>query len=291
MRRFDVVIGNPPYGSGGNLAIKFLNKSGDLSDEVKYVLPLSVRKASSLNKIRLDLLCVSDIQLPDSTFPGGIRAVNQTWVNATQRRKKVLTLTTHPDFEFVKREEADCMIGRAGSGPVGRLKTSNFLHYSNENYFLKLTSPVVLQNLKTIEPLLREEALKHGNGRATLSKHELVSLYSERYGRGLIHTTSTHPDFEFVKKGDKRTNVFVMRSGYAGKVMTEDYDKYEWSHYFLSARTPEVISNLRTLEPKLREVASVTNGMNKLSKHELVSLYSEHYGYPPINITPIESLF
>ena len=72
--KFDVVIGNPPYGSGGNDAIKFLNKALEMSNDVRLVLPLSIRKPSSVNKIRLDAVCVDDVDLPDDTFPRGIRA-------------------------------------------------------------------------------------------------------------------------------------------------------------------------------------------------------------------------
>ena len=177
--RFDVVIGNPPYGSGGNLAIRFLNKSLDLSDTVTMVLPLSVRKVSSLNKIRLDAICVEDIRLPDETFPGGIKTVRQTWVRTDSPRLKIKTLTTHPDFEFVK-------------------------------------------------------------------------------------------------KGDSEVNVFVMRSGNAGKVLTEGYEDYEWSHYFIKAKDQQVIDNLLAIESELIELGKITNGMGKVSKHEIITTYMSH---------------
>ena len=100
-QRFSVVIGNPPYGSGGNLAIQFLNKCAELSDDIRMVLPISVRKPSSLNKIRLDLVCVDDNTLPDDTFPRTIKTVYQRWVKTDTLREKIKTFTSHPDFEFV----------------------------------------------------------------------------------------------------------------------------------------------------------------------------------------------
>ena len=50
--KFTLAIGNPPYGVGGNLAIKFLNKTSEITDDIRFVLPTSVRKPSSQNKIK-----------------------------------------------------------------------------------------------------------------------------------------------------------------------------------------------------------------------------------------------
>ena len=44
MKKFTLAIGNPPYGVGGNLAIRFLNKTSEVTDDIRFVLPTSVRK-------------------------------------------------------------------------------------------------------------------------------------------------------------------------------------------------------------------------------------------------------
>lgn len=75
--RFTLAIGNPPYGVGGNLAIKFLNKTAEITDDIRFVLPTSMRKPSSLNKIVGHLHCAVDEDLDASTFPGGISAIKQ----------------------------------------------------------------------------------------------------------------------------------------------------------------------------------------------------------------------
>ena len=154
--QFSIIIGNPPYGSGGNDAIKFLNRSGDISSDVRYVLPLSLRKDSSLNKVRLDFVCILDNTLPDSTFPGSIRAVYQNWVNSISLRHKVNPICYHPDFQFLtlsekrdpsKKKRANLFIGEAGAGPSGRVKTENFLHYWDGHHFLYVESDVVMEGL------------------------------------------------------------------------------------------------------------------------------------------------
>jgi hypothetical protein len=182
--RFDVVIGNPPYGSGANDAIKFINKAADYSDDIRMVLPLSMRKVSCQNKVRLDLVCVEDIKLPDDTFPGSIRTVRQRWVKTNTPRKKIPTVTKHEDFQYLpyeRRSEADLMIGRTGAGPTGKVKTKDFQDYSPEHYFIKAANQTVIDNLVSIESKLIEVAWKDTNGRPSLSKNDLVDVYSTHF--------------------------------------------------------------------------------------------------------------
>ena len=101
--RFTVAIGNPPYGVGANLAIKFLNKTSELTDDIRFVLPTSVRKPSSLNKISANLHCTVDQDLDSSTFPGGISAVKQHWIVKEEKREKIFMhkSTLHHTTKFV----------------------------------------------------------------------------------------------------------------------------------------------------------------------------------------------
>lgn len=176
--KFDVVVGNPPYGSGGNLAIRFLNKCGDLSDDVRLVLPVSIRKPSSQNKVRLDMVCLEDNTLPDDTFPRGIKAVYQRWVKTDTMRDKIETFTTHPDFEFVKKENTpDCMIFRCGAS-AGKVRLpGEFDDNKKDHYYLKLSSPAIMEKLQEISPLLIEAA-KTQNGMPAISKHDFITIYA-----------------------------------------------------------------------------------------------------------------
>ena len=179
--RFSVVIGNPPYGNAGKLAVRFLNKSMELSDCVHMVLPRSIRKPSALNRINLDFHCVSDVDVDDSAFSATIDAVVQRWERGETKREKIFTYTKHKDFDFVTPEEADCMIGRVGNGPTGRVKTEDFLGYKKDHYYLKVKEDKVLQNLINIQDDLRLIA-SQSNGMMSLSKHELILTYSNHFG-------------------------------------------------------------------------------------------------------------
>lgn len=177
--KFDVIIGNPPYGSGANLAIKFVNKSAEMSDDIFMVLPRSFEKDSVQNKIRLDLELIESVVLPENTFPNGIRAVRQRWVKTNTHRKKVEKPRTHEDFEFLKYEnrfKANVFIGEYGCGPSGRVKTENFTHYAKGHYFILAKDQSVIDRLVSLEPKFRAVAADC-NGRYHISKGELVEIY------------------------------------------------------------------------------------------------------------------
>ena len=182
--KFTLAIGNPPYGVGGNLAIKFLNKTSEITDDIRFVLPTSVRKPSSQNKIKSYLHCEVDDDLDSATFPGGISAVKQYWkVKNTSRFAKgvneIPMHREHPDFEFLDykdRFEADVFIGEYGCGPSGIVKTENFTHYAKGHHFLSVRSPDVLENLVRFAPKFREVATVT-NGRYHFGKNDLISTY------------------------------------------------------------------------------------------------------------------
>jgi hypothetical protein len=182
--RFSLAIINPPYGVGGNLAIKFLNKTAEITDDIRAVLPTSVRKPSSLNKIKAHLHCTVDEDLDASTFPGGISAVKQYWeVKNTSRFQvgvgEIPMIREHSDFEFLpydQRFDADVFVGEYGSGPSGRVKMENFTHYAKGHHFLKVRSPEVIQNLLEFAPRFREVA-SSCNGRRHFGKNDLISTY------------------------------------------------------------------------------------------------------------------
>ena len=277
--KFDVVIGNPPYGSGGNDAIKFLNKCADLSDDIRMVLPRSFQKVSVQNKVRLDLIILEEELLPEDTFPNGIRAVYQRWIKTDKAREKVKTFTTHPDFEFVSKEQANLCIGRVGGGPSGRVYVEGWEDRSvNSHYFVKCHSPSIVNNFVVLERQLRELA-KSGNNIPTLSKHELISCYIETFGRSKIIKPREHEDFVFLKYEDRHNaNVFVGEYGCgpSGRVKTENFTHYAKGHYFIKAKDQTVIDRLVACEPQFREVASGCNGRYHISKGELVEIYTEN---------------
>ena len=191
LMKFKVIVGNPPYGDQGNEAIDFLAKAGDRIEDdglIILLLPASIRKESSQNKlIRRNpyLECIDEDDLPDDTFPGTIKAVKQTYVLSDSPREKIETVTQHKDFIFVgwaRRFEANLFVGRIGCGPCGKVMTEKFTHYAKGHYFLKAESQQVIDNMLTLEDKFIIKSKEGSNGRRSLSKHELITIYSENFG-------------------------------------------------------------------------------------------------------------
>jgi len=184
--KFTLAIGNPPYGVGGNLAIRFLNKTSEVTDDIRFVLPTSIRKPSSQNKIKPYLHCNVDEDLESTTFPGGISAVKQYWVAKNTSRfdvgvGEIPMYTEHPDFEFLSYEErfeADVFVGEYGCGPSGRVKTKDFTQYAKGHHFLSVKSPKVVENLVEFADKFREAATQT-NGRYHFGKNDLITTYNK----------------------------------------------------------------------------------------------------------------
>jgi hypothetical protein len=182
--RIDYVIGNPPYGVAANMAVKFLNKSTELSDHVMMVLPASFQRDSVLNKINLDFRLESDIKLPNDTFPRDITTVRQYWTKSETKREKITIHRTHPDFEFIKyadKDKATLFIGGAGAGPSGKVKTEGYDHYMPGHHYV-VCSDEVRDRFIALQPKLIAQSRVCGC-LPGLGKHDIITLYIKEYGQ------------------------------------------------------------------------------------------------------------
>jgi hypothetical protein len=177
--KFDLVIGNPPYGKNANLAIKFLNKAATVSDHIHFVLPRTFRKSSVLNRVDPHLHLMHDQIVADEHFPGSITTCYQVWHKKPHLRDMILEDVTHADFEFVEPAEADVCVGRVGGGPCGKVFLDKFDQRSiNSHYFLKVKDQSVINKLQSVSSLFRKAA-EQTVGVPSLSKTELVKIYTQ----------------------------------------------------------------------------------------------------------------
>jgi len=179
--KFDVVVGNPPYGKNASLAVKFLNKAAEFSDHISFVLPRTFRKPSVLNRIDEHLHLVEDVDTPNETFGGTIITCRQKWEKREEKRERIRTYTQHPDLNFVSKAESNVFVGRVGAGPAGKVLTADYDHLTEQHYFLQVTD-VVKERLVAIQDTLKQLARAATVGTPSLSKHELISTYVDRFG-------------------------------------------------------------------------------------------------------------
>jgi len=140
------VIGNPPFGKQSSLCHKFIKHSATFADSISFILPISFKKHSNLDKIPIKFHLINEIILPLNSFilKGNIieiPTVFQLWAKKSTNRiiKKMTQIPTN--FSFVDPTKANVAISRVGSyaGTV-KLTPKYDLHYINVNthYFLRV---------------------------------------------------------------------------------------------------------------------------------------------------------
>lgn len=100
-----LVVGNPPYGRRGKLAIDFINKCHiEGADTIAFVLPRSFKRDSLKNRVPLCYHLEEEWDLNEFKLPSGemcnINSVFQKWVKQSKNRKIISKPKTHPDFEM-----------------------------------------------------------------------------------------------------------------------------------------------------------------------------------------------
>lgn len=104
-----VVIGNPPFGKKGKLALNFVNKSAEFIDTIGFILPLTFRRWSIQSKLNKDLQLIYDINLEPNSFLANdkifsLNACFQIWTKRKTAQKdlriKERPITKHSDFEM-----------------------------------------------------------------------------------------------------------------------------------------------------------------------------------------------
>lgn len=177
------IIGNPPFGKNSSLAVKFLNKSGEIADYIAFILPKSFKKPSMHNKINLDLHLVFEEDLEKYSFLHNdlkfdVPCVFQIWEKRNEKRKKIIGRKTTELFDFCSKEQADFAIRRVGN-VSGRIFEEFEQYKKSSNYYIKINKSINKQRLidafHNSYPLLQKTA-RDTVGSPSLSKNELIEI-------------------------------------------------------------------------------------------------------------------
>jgi len=177
-----LVVGNPPFGKNGALAVKFFNHSAQFCDTIAFIFPRTFRKESVQNRLHLNFFLQFEMAIPSESFylPCGkkydVPCIWQIWKKKDEERSKVKKIMEHEDFKFVKKiEDADFMFQRVGgnAGAVHRDFTRPLAAYN------LISAPAwvfeIFQNIDWKGTSKFDTA-----GNPSISKGEIVEKYIEQ---------------------------------------------------------------------------------------------------------------
>ena len=101
-----VIIGNPPFGNKGRLAVDFINKSLEVANTVGFIVPLTLAESWTTQKhVKPDAMLIEQVRLPDKSFifdgkNKSVKCVFQIWQNPKENLRLEKPETEHPDLEM-----------------------------------------------------------------------------------------------------------------------------------------------------------------------------------------------
>lgn len=174
-----LVIGNPPFGKQGSLALKFINHCDSFNAQtIVFILPKSFKKDSMKNKINLNYHLVEEYDIENNSFllnniVYDVPSIVQVWSRGEYPRKKKEMTTTTDLFTFVKKEDnPDFSVRRVGFY-AGYLYENYEEKSTESHYFIKNGNILSLDRLIEVIKSLEWE---HNNtaGARSISKVELI---------------------------------------------------------------------------------------------------------------------
>ena len=197
------IIGNPPFGKRGKLAIAFFNHAAHLADIVAFIVPVNFRKFTTHKQLDPSMRFISKLSLPRDAFylhTGKSYSVNtefQIWTRLESthhdmRQYKRLPIC-HRDFQIwqynntpdalkVFRYPFDFAVPCQGWQDYSRRETDEKRCERNKQWMLlKANNSSVLKRLMDIDyEGLAQECSTAVPG---FRKGDLVKAYTDHYGK------------------------------------------------------------------------------------------------------------
>jgi len=170
------VIGNPPFGKNASMAVRFFNHAAREARIIAMIVPRTFRKAKIQNRLDRNFHLVREVAVPKNAFVFRNRrydvpTIFQIWERRPEPRARVLVETTHPDFAFTSRDDANFAIRRIGAR-AGRIVSLDGANPST-HYFIRGDVEAIMRQLDFAS------AAANVAGIPSLAKSEIVALYKE----------------------------------------------------------------------------------------------------------------
>ena len=196
-----VVVGNPPFGKRGNLAVAFFNHSAYLAETVAFIVPVIFRKFMIHKKLDSRMKFISKLELPKESFEfdsGKTYSVNtefQVWTrlpcSCDDMREYGSLPISHKDFQMwqynntpealkVFENNFDFAVPSQGWQDYSRRETeADNCEKHKQWILLKAKDAVILSRLLDID--YNELAHRCTTAIPGFRKGDLVKRYSELY--------------------------------------------------------------------------------------------------------------
>ena len=192
-----VVLGNPPFGRRGKLAVEFINKAAGFADYIAFILPVQFRKYLTQKNLDPNLSLILDQTLPPDSFllegkSYKVRCCYQIWTTKPSDvnfRLQAPLPTSHPDFSMwlynnvpqavsVFDNDFDFAVPRQGYQDYTLRASLDECVLSKQWMLFKASSPEILQRLLTLDfnKLSELNTSTPGYGKA-----DVVAEYSRLY--------------------------------------------------------------------------------------------------------------
>jgi len=170
-----LIIGNPPFGKQGSLALKFIKKSAEYSNTIAFILPLSFMKDSMKNKIPEYFHLKYEKKLKENSFllnnnDYNVKCCFQIWEKKDFKRKKIIPIKENGFIYTKNKQNADLAIRRVGIY-AGKAFIETMNKSEQSHYF------IILNDKSKISSIINTLKTKKWNdltvGPRSISKSEL----------------------------------------------------------------------------------------------------------------------
>lgn len=198
-----VVVGNPPFGTRGRLAIDFINHAAEFADTIAFIVPVIFRKHLIQKQLVSDLRLLHTLPLRRDSFlmPNGspytVNTVFQIWTRLASSHPDLRIHQQpplkHPDFVFwqynntvdalkVFDNEFDFAVPCQGWQDYSRRETSPDACEKHKQWMLFKPANKSAKNRLHDDIDYDELSMKYTTSTPGFRKGDLVQEYTERYG-------------------------------------------------------------------------------------------------------------
>lgn len=175
-----LVVGNPPFGTSGSLAMRFIQASS-FADTIAFVLPKGFKKDSVKNRVPLNFELSIEEDVPKNSFTLNgedydVPCVFQVWNKKDTLRNPIVLRTSSSIVKFLppsEKSNADFRVQRVGGRAGKAFKNTEASEASN--YFLKNTSQIptseIIEHVNTLE----YPSIDNTTGPRSLPKGEFIN--------------------------------------------------------------------------------------------------------------------